>query len=88
MLFLFLIFFKKPLDFLAVPLYNFGTVLKRGDEMTAKVGRPKSENPKNRKVTVKMTEKEFQTLENVANERQISKSEAILRGIDLLKSEK
>ncbi|HET3153353.1 TPA: hypothetical protein VQ915_001238 [Streptococcus pneumoniae] len=56
--------------------------------MTAKVGRPKSENPKNRKVTVKMTEKEFQTLENVANERQISKSEAILRGIDLLKSEK
>lgn len=56
--------------------------------MTAKVGRPKSNNPKNRKVTVKMTEKEFQTLEYVASKKQISKSAAILRGIDLLKSEK
>ena len=56
--------------------------------MTAKIGRPKSENPKNRKVTVKMTETEFQTLEDVATTRKISKSEAILKGIDLLKSEK
>ncbi|CYW53459.1 hypothetical protein [Streptococcus suis] len=56
--------------------------------MTAKIGRPKSDNPKNRKVTVKMTETEFQTLEDVANAKKLTKSEAILKGIDLLKSEK
>ncbi|HEL2382903.1 ribbon-helix-helix protein, CopG family [Streptococcus suis] len=55
--------------------------------LTAKIGRPKSENPKNRRVSVKLTEDEFKNLEEVANAKQISKSEAILQGIELLKSE-
>lgn len=56
--------------------------------MTAKVGRPKSDNPKNRRVSIKLTESEFQNLEEVANQKQLSKTQAILKGIDLLKSEK
>ena len=53
-----------------------------------KIGRPKSENPKSRKVTVKMTADEFQKLERVAEQKQLTKSEAVLKGIDLLASEK
>ena len=56
--------------------------------MTAKIGRPKSENPKNRRVSIKLTESEFQNLEEVANKKQLSKTQAKLKGIDLLKSEK
>ena len=54
--------------------------------MTAKIGRPKSDNPKNRKVTVKMTEAEFQNLEEVSSSLKLTKSQTILKGIDLLKS--
>ena len=69
-------------------LYNNCVTKKRGDDMVAKVGRPKSENPKNRRVSIKLTESEFQNLEEVANKKQLSKTQAILKGIDLLKSEK
>lgn len=54
--------------------------------MTAKIGRPKSKNPKNRKVTVKMTEDEFKNLEEVSLSHNLTKSQAILKGIELLKS--
>ena len=37
--------------------------------MTAKIGRPKSENPKNRRVSIKLTESEFQNLEEVAKRK-------------------
>lgn len=57
--------------------------------MTEKViGRPKSANPKNRKVTLRMTENEFQKLEEVARKKGLSKSETILKGIELLATEK
>ena len=52
------------------------------------IGRPKSANPKNRKVTLRMTENEFQKLEEVARKKGLSKSETILKGIELLATEK
>lgn len=54
----------------------------------ANVGRPKSENPKNRRITIKVTEAEFKKVERVATKKGLSKSEAILKGIDLLDAEK
>ncbi|EPV89976.1 MULTISPECIES: hypothetical protein [Streptococcus] len=52
-----------------------------------RVGRPKSENSKNRKVTVRMTEQQFHKLERVANKVNLTKTETILRGIDLQDTE-
>ncbi|EPV91503.1 hypothetical protein SAG0027_06085, partial [Streptococcus agalactiae FSL S3-251] len=48
---------------------------------------PKSENSKNRKVTVRMTEQQFHKLERVANKVNLTKTETILRGIDLQDTE-
>lgn len=55
--------------------------------MTAKIGRPKSENPKNRRVSIKLTESEFQNLEEVAKQKSMTKTEVVMRGIELVKSE-
>lgn len=52
-----------------------------------RVGRPKSDNPKNRRVTIRLTEDEFQTMERVSNKINMTKTEAIMRGIELLDSE-
>ncbi|HFI0406026.1 TPA: hypothetical protein ACGOYB_002153 [Streptococcus suis] len=53
-----------------------------------KVGRPKEVNPRNRRVTVRMTEEEFAKLEAVSDKKNLTKTEAILKGIELLESEK
>lgn len=47
-------------------------------------GRPKLEIAKTRAVTVRVTDFEFQKIERICEKLKISKSEAILRGIDLL----
>lgn len=52
-----------------------------------RVGRPKSDNSKNRRVTIRLTEDEFQTMERVSNKINMTKTEAIMRGIELLDSE-
>lgn len=44
-------------------------------------GRPKLEIARTRAVTVRVTEKEFEEIENLAKKLKISKSEVILRGI-------
>ena len=48
------------------------------------MGRPKLEIAKTRVVTVRVTDFEFQKIERICEKLKISKSEAILRGIDLL----
>ena len=52
------------------------------------MGRPKLEIAKTRVVTVRVTDFEFQKIERICEKLKISKSEAILRGIDLLKKNK
>ena len=52
------------------------------------IGRPKSENPKNKQFKIRMTEQQFQNLENVAKQKSMTKTEVVMRGIELVKSEK
>ena len=51
------------------------------------IGRPKSENPKNRQLKIKMTEQEFQNLNSLAEKKNMTKTEVVMRGIELVKSE-
>ncbi|CYU90917.1 TPA: hypothetical protein TZY53_001738 [Streptococcus suis] len=52
------------------------------------LGRPKSDNPKNKQLKVKMTEQEFQDLSDLADKKGMTKTEVVMRGIELVKSEK
>ncbi|HEL2475500.1 hypothetical protein [Streptococcus suis] len=61
---------------------------KVGDEMSPRTGRPKSENPKTRQFRMRLTEEEFSNLENVAEQKNMTKTEVVMRGIELVKSEK
>ena len=47
-------------------------------------GRPKLEIARNRVVTVRLTDFEFQKIEKISKKLGISKTEAVVRGIDLL----
>lgn len=49
-------------------------------------GRPKSENPKKNILALRLTDEELAEIENLAAKLKISKSEAVLRGIKLLKN--
>ena len=48
------------------------------------MGRPKAEIPRQKAVTIRMTKFEFQKIEKICEKLKISKTEAILHGIDLL----
>lgn len=52
------------------------------------IGRPKSENPKNKQFKIRMTEQQFRDLENVAEQKNMTKTEVVMHGIELVKSEK
>ena len=47
-------------------------------------GRPKLEIARTRAVTIRVTEFEFEKISKIAQKKNISKTEAILQGIDLL----
>ena len=47
-------------------------------------GRPKLENPRFKRIECRVSEIEFQKIEKICEKLKISKTEAILRGIDLL----
>ena len=48
------------------------------------VGRPKLEISRTRAVTIRVTDFEFEKISKIAEKKNISKTEAILQGIDLL----
>ena len=48
------------------------------------MGRPRAEIPRQKAVTIRMTDFEFQKIEKICEKLKISKTDAILRGIDLL----
>ncbi len=52
------------------------------------VGRPKLEIARNRVVTVRLTDFEFQKIEKISKKLGISKTEAVVRGINLLERDK
>lgn len=47
-------------------------------------GRPKLEIPRNKIINIRVTEFEFEKISRIAQKKNISKTEAILQGIDLL----
>lgn len=49
-----------------------------------KVGRPKKENAQDRRVTIRMNETTFKKFTEYCNTKNVTKSEAIRKAIDLL----
>ena len=52
------------------------------------VGRPKLEIPRNEKLTLRFTKFEIEKISRVAKKKNLTKTEALLRGIDLLERDK
>ena len=52
--------------------------------MGTRTGRPKSENPKKTSLTLRLSVNEADEIQECANKLNISRTEAILRGIRLL----
>lgn len=50
-----------------------------------KAGRPKAENPQDKRVTVRMTAQTFEKFEDYCKRENVTKSEGIRRAVDLLK---
>lgn len=48
------------------------------------MGRPKNEIPREEKLTLRLSKFEMQKISRIAKEKNISRTEAILQGIDLL----
>lgn len=55
--------------------------------MSPRTGRPKIENPKSERITVRLDNESVETLNAYCNEKKVEKAEAIRRGISKLKSE-
>lgn len=51
---------------------------------TKKMGRPPSENPKNKKLTIRMTQTEMDTIEECAKCLETSKTDVVMRGVHLV----
>ncbi|MFR4401423.1 MAG: CopG family transcriptional regulator [Peptococcus niger] len=51
---------------------------------TKKMGRPPSENPKNKKLTIRMTQTEMDIIEECAKCLKTSKTDVVMRGVHLV----
>lgn len=77
---------KKALDFLADVNYNiFVADKKRGDTMSPRTGRPKIENPKSERITVRLDTESSKTLSDYCKQKNVEKAEAVRIGISRLK---
>lgn len=56
--------------------------------MSPRVGRPKSDNPKNKSLNLRLTAEEAQEIQECADLLKVSRTEAILRGIRELMGKK
>lgn len=55
--------------------------------MNAKIGRPKSSNPKNKRLEIRLTEKELEKINKCSEQLNKTKTETILLGIDKIEVE-
>ena len=53
-------------------------------QTVAKMGRPKAESPKKKNVSFRLTEEEYQKLSEYAAKHELTTTQAIQKGIDLL----
>lgn len=52
------------------------------------VGRPKAQIPRQRTLNLRLTDFEFKKIARIAKEKNLTKTDAILKGIDLLERDK
>lgn len=52
------------------------------------MGRPKLEIPRDKIINIRVTENEFKKISRVAKQKNLTKTAAIIRGIDLLELDK
>lgn len=52
------------------------------------IGRPKLEIPRNKIINIRVTENEFKKISRIAKQKNLTKTAAILCGIDLLELDK
>lgn len=62
----------------------FLQVQKVGEEMSPRTGRPKIEKPKKTSLTLRLSEDEAKEIQECAENLNVSRTEAILKGIRLL----
>ena len=55
--------------------------------MSPRTGRPPKENPRNVNLNIRVTKDEAQLIQNCANALGITRTDAIIKGVSLLKSE-
>lgn len=55
--------------------------------MSAKIGRPPIENPKNVRLEIRLTQKEDEDIRFCAEQLNITRTEALIKGIQLVKAE-
>ncbi len=55
--------------------------------MSPRTGRPKIENPKSERITVRLDNESFETLKAYCKQENVEKAEAVRRGIEKLKSD-
>lgn len=63
-------------------LYNICVTKKGGDNMVAKVGRPKSDNPRKNNTRLRMTDDEVAMLEYCAEHTGKTKTEILMLGLE------
>ncbi len=76
------------LDFLCVPLYNLSAYRKRGDRMSPRTGRPKSDNPMNDRLYIRVTREEKEEINKFSKEHGYTLLELIRIGIEKVKGAK
>ena len=80
---------KIGIDFLSRNKYNIGvTKRKEVKTMSPKTGRPKTDNPKDIRFSIRLDTETAQRLNKYCIQHNISKGEAIRKGIHLLLSKK
>lgn len=55
--------------------------------MSPRTGRPPKENPRKINLNIRLTEQEAQDIQECADELKVSRTDAIMKGIQLVKAE-
>ncbi len=80
--------FEKAIDFLPRIKYNKGVTESEVEVMSPKTGRPKADKPKDVRYSIRLDTETEKKLKKYCDEHNITKGEAIRRGIHLLLAEK
>jgi hypothetical protein len=76
--------FHKKIDFLPRVYYTFGVARRRCDTMPTKMGRPKVDNPKDVRYSIRLDADTEQRLEAYCVRRNVTKGAAIREALELL----